>query len=605
MVSKIGMNSILESSNAWCAAHGKYKTQYCLEHKEMLCIECSSEHKEAKRCDNGKTFATCKVDALKFLTEANEIETQINRRIRNYSEKLIDVFENNESKEDVLRVYKTVKEVMDFVKRAVLYVGRKEVDSLEQAKLYHAKAKMEERILFEKLREYRKLREEFEQCQENPSQPTSKMEVCEAFEKIPTLCNLKKEFEAWLAESEAREKIKHLKNKVEAKKKKEKLAYIDKTIQKCFKELKTICETIPKIELEAKQFTEIETPSEEEKIASSTIEEEDSLISEIFNSPFSRQDQPSSTINMEDEEDGKLEIIQNHSEVLESKFIREEEKVLSVIIESQILCTDWAKRLILIGSFDKYMQKKVELPLDLPCGEYVQMSSKEFLFAGGKDKQGKEVAACFKFNIDDCSFIEVKPMKIPKSNHALVNAEGEIYSLGGAHSEPESTDLDSVEIFTEDWTEGPKLPTKAQGLAAAHLQKLYAFGGTHKGEAIRSVQVLSSGQWEEIKLSIGEEVSWSVAVPFNDSVMLLEPGKDIWLFNTSNCELEKKSDTVLSESSIDKNSAKVINGDVYVVSTHSASLLILNSGQWRKVENEEWLGNATNAHSTKITYLSG
>lgn len=603
MASKVGSKAILENSNAWCAMHGKYRTQYCLEHKEMLCIECSSEHKEAKRCDNGKTFATCKVDALKFLTEANEIEAQINKRIRNYSERLIDIFEKNESREDVMRVYKTVKEVMEFVKRAVLYVGRKEVDSLEQAKLYHAKAKMEEKILFEKLKEYRRLREQFEVCQENPSQPASKMEVCEAFEKIPTLCNLKKEFEAWLAESEAREKIKHLKTRVEAKKKREKLASIDKAIQKCFKELKTMCEAVPKAELEARQFTEIETPNEEEKIASSTIEEEDLLISEILNSPSSHKDQSSSLDKIEGEE-SKFEVVQNHSELFESKLIKEEGKASSVVTDFQLLYTDWTKKLILIGSFDKYMQKRVELPLDLPCGEYVQVNSKEFLFAGGKDGQGKEVAACFKFNVDSCSFIEVKPMKIPKSNHALVEVEGEIYSLGGARSEPESADLDSVEIFAEDWTEGPRLPTKAQGLAAVYLHKLYAFGGTHQGEAIRSVQTLSSGQWEEIKLSIDEEVDWSVAVPFYDSVMLLGPGKDVWLFNTNNYEVEKKMGTVLSESSIDKNSAKVINGDVYVVSTYSKSLLILSSGQWRRVESEKWLGNASDVHSTKITYLS-
>jgi len=576
-----------------CVAHDRKKTLYCLEHKKSMCTACSDDHVDQDNCDGAKSFVACKKDISNFLTNPENFMNDIRKKVEDTGKNLKEIFENNESKEDLVQTYKNVKRAMDYAEKAILYIGRKEAQVLEKANLHHAKFKLEEAHIMRKLKEYTELKKNFEDFKED-SKSSGKRNICEAFDTVPTLYDLKAEIEKWSRKSDARKKVKNLMNSIKGKSKNKKLKEIEEATIEYYERLKKICSDIPKTELEHKAFSKITTSNEESKAPPAEVAEDDEVTmahSEYFGS---------SIISSKDSD----YISESHTQISSSdglSTVKEENK------ESQMFVyVDWSERTIYAMDTKKQASKKISIPEEVPSfAEYIQISDKEFIFAGGEDKHNKEVANCFKFNITDYSFTEVKKMNVPKTNHKLVKVDDDVYSLGGSTtSYSESADLDIVEIFNgKNWELGPKMCVKAQGLAAAYMNNLYTFGGRSESDFITFVQVLSSGQWNKIHLSMSEEVEWSIALPLNNSILLFGANKEIWKFNTSIEEVTKKEDTTLDESCIDRSSAAIINGNVYIVGTGDMNLLILSNDEWEKVRKEKWMCDTTTPKRTRTGYL--
>eukprot|EP00826_Nyctotherus_ovalis_P047673 TRINITY_DN5516_c0_g4_i3.p1 TRINITY_DN5516_c0_g4~~TRINITY_DN5516_c0_g4_i3.p1 ORF type:complete len:598 (+),score=133.12 TRINITY_DN5516_c0_g4_i3:95-1888(+) len=596
-MSRMIPSSVMINQIDWCAIHNKARTQYCLVHKQSLCVECSSEHQEKTNCSESKTYITCKKEALNFLADTKTFKEKIDAKTAETGQNLVEAYKANESKDDVVSTYRVVKEAMDYAKRAMLCVGKKDLQFVEKAKLFHAESKLEERIIVRKLKEYAKLRKDLEDCKEDLNQAANKRAICEVFETIPTLYELRDEIKKWLRKSEACKKIEYLKKEIMEKSRKEKFKEIEAAAKEFKKKLISICGDIPKSELVAKSFSDSKAVCEEEKIPSYTTEGE-FVISQLV-SPLVKGSDSGSDAKMENNYG-----LSDSLDLVESLYTKEEGKSSSGEAQ-RIFYAAWPKGSLFIGSIDKrIMRKKISFPHRFPSyAEYIQISNKEILFAGGKDEEDKRVAACFKFNVDGNLFTEVKPMRVAKTNHTLVKADPEIYCLGGIGGEPES-ELDCVEIFVGDtWVEGPKMCVKAQGVVAAYEKKLYAFGRISEGNFIRSVQALSSGKWEEIQLNI-DDIDWSLAVPLNDSILLFAPDNDVWQFSTYTYKATKKAHTLLNEDSFDKNTVKVIADDVYIVGTRTDNLLVFSKDRWRVIESKKWLGYVSDLENIipKITY---
>jgi len=567
-----------------CTTHNQRKTLYCLEHKKSMCTACSDDHVYQDKCDNAKTFVACKKDILLFLTSSENFGNGINKKIKDTGSHLKEIFENNESKESLVKTYKSIKKAMDYAEKAILYIGRKQAQVLEKANLHHAEFKLEETHIMRKLKEYTELKKNFEDFKEDGGKSSSKRTICEIFDTVPTLYNLNAEIAKWREKSTAQKKIRRLVKDVGEESKKKKLKEIEEATTKYYETLKEICSEIPKIELEHKAFSKINTSNEEFKTPSTEVAGDYSTTiaySQYIGSSIVPSND-SDSLNEGRVEESYIQI--SSPDTL--SILKEEDK------ESQMFVyVDWSERAIYAMNTKKQTSKKILIPEEVPSlAEYVQMSDKEFIFAGGEDKDNKKVANCFKFNITDYSFTEIKQMNVPKSNHKLVKVDDKVYSLGGSTiNDYESVDLDIVEIFDgKNWISGPDMCVKAQGLAAAYMNNLYTFGGRSESELITFIQILLHGQWSKINPSISEEVEWSIALPLNDSILLFAAEKEIWEFNTNTEGMAKKEDTI-DEGCIDRSSAAVINGNVYIVGTDDKTLMILSNDEWEKVKKEKWM----------------
>ena len=283
---------------------------------------------------------------------------------------------------------------------------------------------------------------------------------------------------------------------------------------------------------------------------------------------------------------------------------KDEKKEIGELLTSKVIYgINQSKNNLLLGGIKEH--KLVTIPFDCSSSEYVQIEEGKILIAGGVDERGLKTNLCRTCDLTLGSFNTAASMEIPKIDHVLVLVLDKVFCLGGMTGDnSEETEINDTEVYSvkeKKWMQGPNLRLKARKLAAVCLDNvLYAFGGICCSYPLNSIQILKSDAWESLKISVYEEMKWTVALPFHGKILLFG-GQELHEFNPETTELINKKISGLESVEIDKNSVKCYNDSlIYVVGTGSNELHILSNWEWIVKSDEEWFSKPEELEATVI-----